>query len=94
MASIRREVSLYIVWYNEHRPHSAVGGKTPKEVYDNLEPSNTKPRFEPRSRWPRGSPCAFPQTRIKGRKGSKLVLVIGYFEGRKNLPVIELKRVA
>jgi hypothetical protein len=31
---------------------------------------------------------------IKGRKGSKQVIVIGYSEGRNHYPVIELKRVA
>jgi putative transposase len=92
--AMRRELSYYVCWYNQFRPHTYLNGKTPTEVYEGLIPANSKPRFEPRSRWPRGSPCAAPQAKIKGRKGSKLVLVIGYFEGRKHLPVIELKRVA
>ena len=36
----------------------------------------------------------YASDKVKGMKGSRLVLVIGYFEGRKHLPVIELKRVA
>ena len=92
--AMRLELSCYISWYNQFRPHSFLEGKTPQEVYEDLAPANSKARYEPRSRWPRGSPCAAPQTMIKGRRGSKLVLVIGYFEGRKHLPVIELKRVA
>jgi hypothetical protein len=92
--AMRRELSYYVGWYNQFRPHSTLEGRTPTEVYEALVPANTKPRFEPRSRWPRGSPCATPQTKIKGRRGSKLLLVVGYFEGRKHLPVIELKRVA
>jgi len=69
-------------------------GKTPQEAYKDFVPANSKPRFEPRSRWPRGSPCAAPQTMIQGKSGSRLVLVIGFYEGRKHLPIIELKRVA
>jgi hypothetical protein len=92
--AMRRELCYYVVWYNEFRPHSGQKGKTPQEVYESLVPANAKPRFEPRSRWPRGSPCASPQRKVLGRKGAKLVLVIGLFEGRRHLPVIELKRVA
>ena len=58
------------------------------------KPTNAMPRFEPRSRWPRGSPCVAPQAKVQGKNGSKLVLVIGFYEGRKHLPVIELKRAA
>jgi transposase InsO family protein len=94
MDAMRRELSYYVCWYNQFRPHTYLKGKTPKEVYDSLTPANSKPRYEPRSRWPRGSPCAAPLTKIKGRRGAKLVLVIGFIEGRKHLPVIELKRVA
>ncbi len=68
----------------------ALGGRTPREVYDAVRPANAKPRFEPRSRWPRQSPCAAPQARIKGRRGTKLTLVVGYLEGRRHLPVVEL----
>ena len=82
------------VLYNQYRPHSFLKGKTPKEAYGKLLPANLKPRFEPRSRWPRGSPCAAPQAKIKGKKGSRLILIVGFFEGRKHLPVVELKRVA
>jgi transposase InsO family protein len=92
--AMRQEISYYINWYNQFRPHSFLEGRSPDEVYGDLVPANSKPRFEPRSRWPRGSPCAAPLTKIKGKRGSKLVLVIGFFEGRKHLPVIELKRVA
>ena len=92
--AMRREMSYYVYWYNHFRPHSYLEGETPYEVYGDITPANSKPRYEPRSRWPRGSPCASPLTKIMGKKGSRLVLVIGYFEGRKHLPVIELKRVA
>ena len=32
-ASFRRELSFYVEWFNEHRPHSSLEGRTPNEVY-------------------------------------------------------------
>ena len=58
--SFRHEVTAIAAWYNEHRPHMTLGGKTPNEVYDGHYPANRKPRIEPRPHWPRGSPCAKP----------------------------------
>lgn len=49
-------------------------GKTPDEVYSRQGPANELPRFVPRKRWPRGSPCATPQTLVKGQRGVKLEL--------------------
>jgi len=91
---MREELTHYVNWYNEYRPHNFLDGKTPNEVLENLVPSYSKPRFEPRYRWPRGSPCAAPQVKIKGVPGSEFVLVIGFLEGRRHLPIIVLKHVA
>jgi len=92
--AMRRELALYVHWYNEHRPSMALGGCTPREVRDSLRPANAKPRFEPRPRWPKRSPCASPHTAVKGTRGTKLRLVVGYLEDRKHLPVVELRRAA
>jgi hypothetical protein len=92
--AMRQEIACYIGWYNQHRPHSGLQGRTPDELYHDMRPANLRPRFEPRSSWPRGSPCASPQVSIIEKPGSKLVLKIGFYEGRKHLPVIELKRAA
>jgi len=94
LEAMRTELSLYAGWYNEHRPHEWLEGKTPKEVYEDLFPRNTNPRYEPRPKWPPESRCAAPQTMIKGKRGVRLNLVIGYLEGRKHLPVIELRKAA
>ena len=50
-----REVGFIIDWYNEHRPHETLGGKTPNEVYFSRPPANELPRIEPRQNWPRGN---------------------------------------
>ena len=58
--SFRDELIAITQWYNGHRPHVTLDGKTPNEVYKSCFPANRKPRIEPRPRWPRGSPCAKP----------------------------------
>jgi hypothetical protein len=91
---MRREVSLYATWYNGHRPSQALGGRTPLEVHSDIQPANTQPRFEPRGNWTNESLCASPQTMIRGRLGTTLSLVVGYVEGRRHLPVVELRKAA
>lgn len=94
LQSMRRELGAYATWYNEHRPHQALGGQTPREVYADCRSANAGPRFEPRRNWPTKGPCASPQTAIRGRRGTKLSLVVGYVEGRRHLPVVEFRRAA
>jgi putative transposase len=94
LGSMRRELSLYVVWFNEHRPHQALDGRTPNEVYAGLAPANATLRFEPRSSWPAEGSCASPHAEIRGPRGGKLTLVVGYLEGRKHLPIVELRRAA
>jgi putative transposase len=86
--------STYIDWYNKHRPHTFLCGRTPNEVYFNRRPANRSPRLEPRERWPRGSPCARPQTLIRGKPGVRLELAVTFEGGQKHLPIITLRRVA
>jgi hypothetical protein len=89
-----RELLYFSDWYNKVRPHMSLGGRTPREVYEKLRPANGAPRFEPRSRWPRASPCAKPQTLIKGQPGARLELVVTHHKGRTHLPVVSLLRGA
>lgn len=88
------EISAIIRWYNEHRPHETLGGKTPNEVYFSRPAANEQPRLEPRPRWPRGSPCAKPQVGIDGEPGDPIVLEIDCLDGRRHLPIIRARRAA
>jgi len=90
----RRELSLFVIWYNRHRPHEVLDGCTPDEVYFGLDSAGLAPRFEPRERWPRGSPCAVPRTSIRGRCGVRLELNVSRMAGRRHLPIVELKPAA
>ncbi len=90
---LRHEMDFFAQWYNEHRPHTWLGRRT-HEVHSSQLPANRAPRWEPRSRWPRGSPCAAPRTLVKGRPGARVELAVTFHEGRKHLPIVTLKRVA
>ena len=84
LAAMRREVGLYTVWYNIHRPHMALDGRTPDEVY------RGRVRWvrclEPRRKWPH---------RFRGNDGGdKFQLAVSYLDGRKHLPIVELRRAA
>ena len=92
--AMRREVTFYATWYNEHRPHTSLGGRTPLELYQGLSPANEAPRFEPRFLWPWKSRCARPEARVRGRRGVRLTLVLSRFENRPHLPVVELRLAA
>ena len=81
-------------WYNMHRPHMSLGGRTPEEVYEGLRPQNRQPRFEPRPDWPRRCPCAKPVTLVKGQPGVRLELEVTFLAGRRHLPIVTLKRAA
>ena len=90
----RREMAAIVAWYNEHRPHAGVGGRTPDEIYFNRRPANRQPRWEPRLKWPRASPCATPRTLVKGKPGARLELAVDFLGGRRHLPVVRVNRAA
>ncbi len=94
LVEMRHEVACYGTWYNEFRPHTALCGRTPLEVYRGLPPANEAPRFEPRALWPKKSRCASPAARIKGKRGTRVGLVVSRFDNRPHLPIVELRRAA
>jgi transposase InsO family protein len=91
---MKRELALFVSWYNGHRPHSRFAAATPDEIYHRRRPTARSPRFEPRPRWPRRSPCALPQALIRGQPGVRLALEVRYLAGRRHLPVVTVKRAA
>jgi transposase InsO family protein len=82
---IRRELALFAVWYNAHRPSQALGGCTPQEVYEGLLPASGRSGIEPRSGWP---------VNARVNRVADLRLVVGYLEGREHLPIVELREAA
>jgi hypothetical protein len=92
--AFEREVGLIMDWYNEHRPHETLGGKTPNEVHFSRPAANAQPRCEPRGTWPRGSPCAAPAVGLEGAPGDPLLFEIDGLDGRRHLPLIRVRRAA
>ena len=92
LAAMRAELGCYATWFNEHRPHEALRGRTPLEVYRGLTPTNTAPRFEPRDRWPKKARCAAPNSPMKGTPGAQLTLNVSRLERRAHLPIVLLCR--
>jgi len=86
---MQAEVSAIVDWHNGFRPHEALGGATPNEIYRKVRPAHRRPRIEPRARYPthRGD-------RLRGKKGALVRLVIGHHEGRSHLPVVRLRVAA
>jgi len=91
--SAYRNIQLYFAWYND-RPHLALHGATPDEVYFARRPACRAPRFEPRAGWPRASPCAMPRTLVKGQPGVQLSVQVTFVAGRRHLPRVTLTRAA
>jgi len=90
----RNELVAFVDWYNEYRPHAFLCGRTPNEVYFRRYAASRKPRIEPRSRWPRGSPCAKPQTLVAGQPGDRFTIQVDFHAGRRHLPIVSLNRAA
>ncbi len=92
--ALRGELALFSEWYNRERPHDGLDAATPDEVYRGVAPACMQPRFEPRARWPRASPCAAPPAKVRGKCGVRLDLHVSYLAGRRHLPIVMLKRAA
>ena len=88
-----RETELFFEWYNEHRPHMSLNGKTPNEVYFNRRTANAKPRIETRPLAKHSTPCAKPRMCVAGRAGARVKVRLEFLEGRLHLPIIKVERV-
>jgi putative transposase len=92
--AMRTELFFILDWYNQHRPHSTLAGKTPEEVYFQRLPGNRRPRFEPRVDWPRSSPCSLPWALVAGRPGARFDVVVERIAGHAHLPIVRLRRAS
>jgi putative transposase len=91
--ALQRELSSYLAWFHEHRPHQGVGGRTPSEMHDGLWPANEDSRIEPRPRWPEDSLCALPTAKI-GHRSTKFQVILSFHDGSRHLPKVEVKQAA
>ena len=81
-------MAAYQRWYNEHRPHASLDGRTPREMLAGALPPHAWPRIEPRARYPIGG--GPPARRARG----PLVLIVDHVGGFRELPVVRLREAA
>jgi hypothetical protein len=81
-------MAAYQRWYNEHRPHASLDGRTPREMLDATPPPRERERIEPRARYPIGS--GPPARRARGPLRLEVERVGGFPE----LPVVRLREAA
>ena len=86
LEAMRKELSVYTFWFNEHRPHQALHGCTPREINEDVVPLSQAQGFDLRPACTTGQDGAASSLR--------LTLVVTYHEGRRHLPIIELTRAA
>lgn len=86
LVAMCRLVALYACWYNTWRPHTALGGAAPIEIYLGRTPAHQKPRIEPRARYP-----VKPGERLRARRGAKVLLEVKYLDGERHLPIVAVK---
>ena len=89
LRAMRLEVRAFVEWYGRFRPHSALGGATPDEIYFGLPLARDGPRFETRPKWPSDEGVT-----LRAPQGSVPKLVIHHHRGRRHLPIVELRRAA
>jgi transposase InsO family protein/DNA-binding transcriptional regulator YiaG len=87
------ETQLFVEWYNNHRPHMLLGGKTPNEVYFGCCAANAKPRIETQPLTKHSTPCACPRMCIAGKAGAKVKVRLEFLEGWRHLPIVKVERV-
>ena len=90
--ALQAELSAYLRWYNEVRPHQSLGGRTPIDVCVGLAardepPFETRPRLKDKSTREGTIP-------LVAQRLTRLELEVTHFEGRAHLPIVALKRAA
>jgi hypothetical protein len=91
---MQQAMASYQVWYNEFRPHSSLGGRTPAEVRDGRVRERDAVRIEPRARYPlaRAGPDEAPPA-VEPARG-RLELMVSRVNGYRELPIVELRQAA
>ena len=82
-ALMQAELIVFGRWFNSARPHQALGGETPDEVFFGKRPARHSRRIEPRARYPARGARRVPARHLR--------LVTEGFEGRAHLEVVRLE---
>jgi len=90
---LRNLISEFLAHYNEYRPHQALAGCTPNEIYDRTRSARDASRFETRTE-PRNGKNDAVDEQVQVEHVTKLRLVVSQLDGRAHLPIVKLERRA
>jgi len=90
LGAFRKEIRLFGIWYNACRPSQALAGRTPLEVFAEGQ-RHRKDRAVASKRAPIQRERASPH---RNCDTPPLALHVTYLEGRKHLPIVELRKAA
>ncbi len=72
--TMRQDLSCYLNWFAQHRPHQGLDGRTPQEVYGGLP--------------------EVAREKLMAKEVPRSQLVVRFHEGRRQLPIVELRQAA
>ena len=85
LGAMRRETALHASWYNGHRPHQALAGMTPEEMYDGPRQGGCAGQVDAGLEW---------AVKDEAVRGKRLQLVVNFVDGRRHLLEVKLKPAA
>ena len=87
--AMRSLLTVYVGWFNEHRPHQGIDGDTPLERASGCAPARNAARFEPRARYPDPGDGS-----IIAARPAALTLRLVRTVGARHLPVVSVDAAA
>jgi hypothetical protein len=93
LSDFNEELIRYVIWYNEHRPHQFLNGRTPNEVYESRFPARDSPRLEPRPKYPLNAYDGNNASTL-AQRATELQVVVAHLDERRHLPIISIKQAA
>ena len=93
LSDFNEELIRYVIWYNGHRPHQYLRGRTPNEVYDSRFAVCDGPRLEPRPNYPLNASNGKPASTLV-KRATDLQVVVTHLDERRHLPIVSIKQAA
>ena len=91
LMDFRKELSCYVGWYNEFRPHQGLDGRTPQEVYDGADPPDIGTEMlELNTKVAKNAKRKI----LHNAELSPLELHVSHFKGKRHLPIVQLRKAA
>jgi hypothetical protein len=93
VSDFNEELIRYVIWYNEHRPHQYLNGRTPNEVYESRFPARDGPRLDTSSKYPLNARDG-NHTSTLSQRAANLQIVVTHLDDRRHLPIVSIELAA